>query len=176
MPALEVAHPAAAARLEERLFERALQACPQALSIVDMRRPEQPLVYVNPAFERLTGYPRAEALGRNCRFLRAGSADGVAIQRIRRALRNGERLMITMRNARKDGAEFITELSLEPLFDGDGALTHFVGLHSDAGEREGRQDEPQASEPRLGQALPGASWAVDIDGAGALLCAAVVLG
>ena len=138
------------------LFEHAMEACPQAMSIVDMRLADQPLVYVNQAFELLTGYPRAEVLGRNCRFMRGDVVEQGSIRRIRAALQQGERLMVTVRNFRKDGSAYLNELFLEPILDRSGTVTHFVGLQNDVSERDRRQGEAHAATPlREGQALPG---------------------
>lgn len=138
------------------LFEQAMEACPQALSIVDMQLADQPLVYVNRAFELLTGYARAEVLGRNCRFLRGAAVDPGSARRIRAALQQGERMMVTVCNARKDGSEFLNELFLEPIVGASGAVTHFVGLQNDVSERDRRQGEAHAAtQLRESQALPG---------------------
>lgn len=122
----------------DRLFERAFEACPQAMSIVDMRQADQPLVFVNHAFELLTGYTRGEVLGRNCRFLNFNPADSAVRQRMRHVLRAGERLMVVLPNRRKDGREFRNELLLEPIRDEIGTVTHYVAVQSDLDQRERR--------------------------------------
>lgn len=123
------------------LLARALEACPQSVSIVDVRDPEQPLVWVNHAFELLTGYPRAEVVGRNCRLMQSGNADLETRRRIRDAVRRGERVMVTLNNVRKDGSRFVNALSLEPLYDDAGALTHYVGLQTDVSEHDRRRTD-----------------------------------
>ena len=156
MHALAIASHPQTSRLDLRLFERALEASPYAFSIVDMQRANQPLVYVNHAFELLTGYSRAEVLGRNCRFLQRGGVDAGSVERIRSALRDGERVMVTLRNKRKDGGEFLNELFLEPIFDDSGTLTHYVGLQSDVSERDRRQGDAYCGTAlRRGHRLPG---------------------
>ena len=148
-------HPATKA-LDLRLFERALEASPQAFSIVDMQQADQPLVYVNHAFELLTGYTRAEVLGRNCRFMRHSHGDADSVERIRSALRDGERVMVTLRNTRKGGGEFMNELFLEPIHNDAGTLTHFVGLQSDVSERDRRRGDAQSGAAlRRSRRLPG---------------------
>ena len=72
--------------LRQGLLAHAMEACPQAVSIVDMQLADQPLVYVNRAFELLTGYQRAEVLGRNCRFLQSDVIDQTSALRIRTAV------------------------------------------------------------------------------------------
>ena len=138
----------------ERLFELALEACPQAISLVDVRHPEQPLVYVNHAFELLTGYPRAEVLGRNCRLLQ-GVVDPDVNRRMREAIDEGDRAVVTVLNLRKDGSCFTNELFLEPIRNGEGSVTHFVGLQTDVSERDRRLSASQGSvAARRTHALP----------------------
>ncbi len=78
-----------------------------------------PLLYVNRAFERLTGYGRHEAIGRDCRYLQGDERDQPEVARIRAAFKAGEPLDVTLRNYRKDGSPFWNSLSLRPIA-GDG--------------------------------------------------------
>lgn len=151
MPQLAVVPAVALPAVSSTLLAQALEVCPQAVSIVDMRDPAQPLVWVNHAFELLTGYRRSEVLGRNCRFLQGRDADLDQRRRIREALRAGERVMVTLVNVRKDGSRFANSLSLEPLHDEDGELTHYVGLQIDVSEHERRRtDHPDGAGWRRG--------------------------
>lgn len=153
MPELAVVPAASRPFIPGALLARALEACPQAVSIVDVRDPEQPLVWVNHAFELLTGYPRAEVVGRNCRLMQSGNADLETRRRIRDAVRSGERVMVTLNNVRKDGSRFVNALSLEPLYDDAGALTHYVGLQTDVSEHDRRRTD-QRSGAGLRQGVP----------------------
>ena len=74
----------------DALLRDALSATTSGVTIADMRRPDQPLVYVNAAFEELAGFPQAEVLGRNCRFLQSPDTDPAAVARIRAAIDRGE--------------------------------------------------------------------------------------
>jgi PAS domain S-box-containing protein len=111
--------------------ERAVVAAGMAFTITDPRRPDDPLVFVNPSFERTTGYSRDEALGRNCRFLQGPDTDPADVQRIRDALKAEQPVTVTLLNYRKDGSAFWNELSLSPVYDAAGLLTHFVGIQAD---------------------------------------------
>ncbi|MDE2368527.1 MAG: EAL domain-containing protein [Burkholderiales bacterium] len=152
-----LAPPALPGGVEDGLYELALEACPQALTLVDVRDPLQPLVYVNQAFELLTGYPRAEALGRNCDFLQGPATNAVAARRLRQAIEGGERAMVTLQSYRKDGSAFAGELLLEPIGDHRGTVTHFVGLLADVSERDRRRGDgaaaPRRRDPRRGRAM-----------------------
>ncbi|WP_025109426.1 PAS domain-containing protein [Pseudomonas sp. H1h] len=89
------------------------------------------LIYVNPAFERLTGYTSEEILYQDCRFLQAGDRDQASLTRIREVLRNGGSCRETLRNYRKDGAPFWNELSLSTVKNADDGMTYFVGVQKD---------------------------------------------
>ncbi|OMQ14208.1 hypothetical protein A7K94_0218220, partial [Modestobacter sp. VKM Ac-2676] len=73
----------------EALLQRALAAVDTGVTVVDLRLPDQPLVYVNPAFARLAGFPAEEVLGRNCRFLQSPDTDPASLARVRAAIAGG---------------------------------------------------------------------------------------
>ncbi len=130
-------------RAEEalRLRERALESASQGIIITDAGRPDHPVIYANPAFERLTGYPRAEVLGRNGRFLQGAGTDPAAVAELRRAVREGRPCSVELLNYRKDGTPFWNALSLAPVRDAGGRLTHFVGVHTDVTERRRLEEQ-----------------------------------
>jgi PAS domain S-box-containing protein len=99
--------------------------------VADMRLRGHPIVQVNPAFETITGYAAAEAIGKNCRYLQGSDRLQPEIDEIRTALAEGRACSVTLRNYRRDGTLFRNALRLEPLRDDDGNLTHFVGLIRD---------------------------------------------
>ncbi len=135
-----------AARLETeealRLRDRAVEVSVNPVLIVSALDPIMPLVYVNRAFERVTGYSRVEAMGRNCRFLQGTDRDQPELDKIRRATterRDGQALL---RNYRKDGSLFWNMLHISPVRDPRTDLvTHFVGVQYDITELKGYQDE-----------------------------------
>ncbi|MGG7672973.1 PAS domain-containing protein [Pseudomonas sp. WC2] len=89
------------------------------------------LIYVNPAFERLTGYSSEEILYQDCRFLQAGDRDQPSLARIREVLRSNGSCRETLRNYRKDGTPFWNELSLSTVKNADDGLTYIVGVQKD---------------------------------------------
>jgi len=115
--------------------DRAILAAGVSFTISDPRQPDCPLVYVNPAFERTTGYRWQDAVGRNCRFLQSPDTDPAAVQQVRDLLREQAHGVVTMLNLRKDGTPFWNELTLAPVYDRAGELTHFVGIQSDVTPR-----------------------------------------
>jgi len=93
------------------------------------------VVYVNPAFCRLTGYEPNELLGKNLRLLQGEDRDQQELDTLREALRHGEAARVLLRNQRKDGTVFVNDMQIYPLKDGDGKVTHFVGYHREGGTR-----------------------------------------
>lgn len=132
-----------------RLLERAVTASTNAIVITDPNRPDDPLVYVNPAFERTTGYAAGEAVGRNCRFLQGEDRDQPALQELRAAIHEGRHCTVVLRNYRKDGTLFWNELSVYPVRDEEGRVMHFVGVQNDITERI--RTEEAFSEMRLAE-------------------------
>jgi PAS domain S-box-containing protein len=96
--------------------------------IVDARAHDHPIVFVTDAFLAMTGYPRDQVIGRNCRFLQGPDTCPRAIADIRAALRDGRALTRDIRNYRRDGTAFWNRLSIRPIRDADGRLHRFVGL------------------------------------------------
>jgi PAS domain S-box-containing protein len=109
----------------------AVENSSEGILIADMRGPGQPIVQVNPAFESITGYSAAEAIGKNCRYLQGSDRLQPQIAVIRRALAEGRPTSVTLRNYRSDGTMFRNALRLLPYRDEAGELTHFIGLIRD---------------------------------------------
>jgi len=118
-----------------RLLERAVTASTNSISITDPSRPDSPLVYVNPAFERTTGYAAEEVLGRNCRFLQGEDRDQPALGELRAAIREERHCTVVLRNYRKNGTLFYNELSVYPVRGENDRLMNFVGIQNDITER-----------------------------------------
>ena len=116
-------------------YRRLLESSPEGVALVDAQNPEHPVVYVNPGFESLTGYAAADLIGRNLRLLQGDDREQDARHRLREAMSRGEPCRVLLRNYRKDGTVFWNEMTVSPLLDVQGRLTHFAGHHRDAGER-----------------------------------------
>lgn len=117
--------------MENELFRRVIDQCADAVAVTDATVGDHPLVYVNPAFEALTGYSRDELLGRNCRFLQGEERDQPYRHVLRAALNRGEASLGLIENVRKDGSRFWNLIGLSPIRDGDGELTHYLGVMRD---------------------------------------------
>jgi len=132
-----------------------LDAAPEGIVICEARGGEQPLVYANPAFERLCGYAASELLGQDMRRLQGSDREQEGRAQLRLAIERGASARIVLRNYRKDGTQFWNEMLVEPVRDASGALTHFIGFHRDVGERERAVSERErASGVRAAVGLP----------------------
>ncbi|MGZ8288261.1 MAG: EAL domain-containing protein [Telluria sp.] len=114
-----------------RLRERALHATSNGLVITRCADGDNPIEYVNPAFERISGYTAAESLGRDSRFMAAAGLDEDERQRLRNAIRERLQVNVVFRNRRKNGEIFWNDLTITPVADGTGKVTHFIGVIND---------------------------------------------
>jgi PAS domain S-box-containing protein len=126
----------AAAPTGEALLHRALAATTSGVTIADMTRPDQPLIYVNGAFEALSGHPAEELLGRNCRFLQGKDTDPAAVGRIRSAVHDGREWRETLLNYRgQDRTPWWNEVYLAPVTDQRGRVVQYIGVQNDVTAR-----------------------------------------
>ncbi len=114
-----------------QVLSKILDSCVNGVSLADPDQEDMPLVYVNKAFETITGYTLAETVGRNCRFLQGKEHDQVEIVQLREALKNKKSVEVTLRNYRKNGELFYNHLVMSPLFDSNGNLLYFLGVQFD---------------------------------------------
>ena len=114
-----------------RLYERALHAASNGIVITGRDGDEHPIEYVNPAFERITGYTRDEVVGLDSRFMAAPGMDPDERAQVRSALRELRPIKVVLRNQRKNGELFWNDLSITPVHDEHGQATHFVGVIND---------------------------------------------
>ncbi len=123
------------ADLDDAVLRHAIESARDGITISDARQPGMPIVYVNPAFERMTGYHASDILGLNCRFLQADDRLQAEVAKVRRAIHSGGACVVTLRNYRRNGKLFYNELSLSPVRDRDGQLTHYIGIQKDVSRR-----------------------------------------
>ena len=153
-------------RAEEalRLRDRAIAASSNGIVITDPNQPDDPIIYVNPAFERMTGYSAQETLGRNCRFLQGTEREQPALEELRAALRDGHQCKVILRNYKKDGTLFWNELSISPVRDTEGKLVNFIGVQEDVTRRKRAEEELRQSEERFRSLVQYASDIITILG------------
>jgi PAS domain S-box-containing protein len=123
--------------------DRALRATDVSFVITDATRPGAPIVWVNEAFTRTTGYSMAEVLGRNPSLLHGPATDLAAAARIGAAVAAGRAATVTVLNYRRDGVPFWNQVSVSPVPDDRGVVTHWVGIQVDVTEQV-RHAEDQA--------------------------------
>ncbi len=117
-----------------------VEALPEGAVLTDARRPDHPVLYANPAFERITGYAGPELVGRSLRLLHRDATDQPGLKRLRDAVEAGLEGRAVVQNFRKNGEPFWMDVQVVPVRDAEGALTHWVSVHREA---EGR---PAAAE------------------------------
>ena len=125
----------------------------EGISIADARQTDFPLIYVNEGFVKLTGYSAEEAIAGNYRILQGTDTEQPDIDVMLAAMANGEGCSVTLRSYRKDGSMFWNELSISPMHNAQGELTHFIGIMKDMTNkgRPGQQPEtPIHTDPLIG--------------------------
>ncbi|MDF0602418.1 PAS domain-containing protein [Psychromarinibacter sp. C21-152] len=113
-----------------------LAESPISMVLTDPGIEDNPIVYVNRAFERVTGYSASAAVGRNCRFLQGAETDPEDVRRIQQALADKTETTVDILNYGADGAPFLNRLLLSPIYDRDGNLRHFLGIQKRLTETE----------------------------------------
>ena len=164
-------------------FSSAVRATRMPMLITDPSKPDNPIVFVNGAFSKLTGFDHDEILGRNCRFLQGPLTDRGEVDRLREAIVARVPIELELLNYRKDGTTFWNRLLVSPVFNDDGDLTYYFASQFDVTlERERlarlerdrtdlqsavarREAELIESEERLRFALKAGrmgSWSIDL--------------
>jgi diguanylate cyclase (GGDEF)-like protein/PAS domain S-box-containing protein len=127
---------------EQDLLQRALSATTNGVTIVDMLSADQELVYVNEAFERLTGLPREALLGRNCRFLQGPGTDPAAVRRMAEGIAQGTEVRETVLNHRgPERSPWWNEVHLAPVTDAEGRVVQYIGVQNDVTARVEAEQE-----------------------------------
>lgn len=117
------------------ILKQAVMDSRDGITISDNFIDDNPLIFVNPAFERMTGYSVEEITNINCRYLQKNDQEQPELEIVRSAVKNGEYCLVTLRNYRKDGTMFWNELSISPIHDENGIVTNFLGIQKDVTPR-----------------------------------------
>jgi len=126
-----------------QVLTQILDGSVNGITLSDPDQEDNPIVYANKAFEKITGYGREETVGRNCRFLQGQERDQPELQQIRDAIKNAQQVEVTLKNFRKNGELFYNRLSITPLFDKEGHVIYFLGVQYDVTEQIEAQQEIQ---------------------------------
>jgi len=137
--------------LKPELLLKAVNASNDGIVIAEQEGDDNILIYVNPAFERLTGYQRDDILYQDCRFLQAGDREQAGLKEIREAIQAGKPARVILRNYRKDGSLFWNELSVTPVYNDEDNLTYYIGIQKDVSEVVALRAEVEQLRKRVAQ-------------------------
>ncbi|GLQ78568.1 signal transduction histidine kinase [Mesorhizobium huakuii] len=134
-------------------FAAAIRATRMSMVITDPRRPDNPIVFANDAFLRLTGYERHEVLGKNCRFLQGPKTDKAAVAQIRTAIEDNADVSVDILNYRKDGSTFWNALYISPVSNDKGEVQFFFASQLDVSDRKRSEHRITADKDRFEKAV-----------------------
>ncbi|HEU0282900.1 MAG TPA: diguanylate cyclase [Gallionella sp.] len=134
------------------MLAQAIDQSHDGITIADAKKKGCPLIYANRGFEKLTGYTSDEIISNGYRILQGVDTGQPELDIIRTAVTKGEGCIVTLRNYRKDGSMFWNEISISPVHDADGHLTHYIGIQKDVTARTLLEQHPHQSDADL-QAL-----------------------
>ncbi|OUL32980.1 hypothetical protein BV372_17470 [Nostoc sp. T09] len=132
-----------------RLRDRAIAACSNGIIIADASIPNGPIIYVNSAYERMTGYCAVEVIGQSFCLFQNDQINQIELQELNAAMQAGKDCTVILRNYRKDGGVLYNELNISPVYDVAGTLTHYIGIQTDITERKQAETALVLSQQRL---------------------------
>ena len=132
------------------LLLKAMDNAQDGITISDATQTDNPLIYVNEGFLNMTGYHYDEVIGKNCRFLQGKNKDQSGVKQIRQALCKKEPIVVELLNYKKSGEPFWNSLSITPIVDENGMVTHFIGVQNDVSlQKEKEQIQKAIDEHKL---------------------------
>ena len=124
-----------------QILSKILDSSVNGITLADPDLEDMPLVYVNKAFENMTGYTKEEVVGKNCRFMQGKDRDQEARYKMQEAIKNEQSVEITFKNYRKNGELFFNRLEMSPLFDSNGKLLYYLGVQLDVTQQVHAEEE-----------------------------------
>ena len=137
--------------INAKLLQLVVDASSDGIVVAEQEGDDNILIYVNSAFERLSGYTSAEILYQDCRFLQADERDQPGLSAIRQALKNQQPCRQVIRNYRKDGSMFWNELSITPVFNAGDQLTYYIGIQKDVTDQVQAEERVKQLEVELAE-------------------------
>lgn len=138
-------------KLRNNLLLQLVENAQDGIVVAEKEGRDTILIYVNPAFERLTGYSSEDILYQDCRFLQGDDTDQESIQKIREAIIEQRPVRTVLKNYRKDGTVFWNELSVTPYYDELDDLTYYIGIQKDVTEKVELEQQLAAANQRIAQ-------------------------
>jgi len=123
------------------LKNKALKSASNGIVITDALKADNPIIYCNPAFKKLTGYTKEEILNNNCRFLQRDDRQQEGINKLKNAIKNDESCQVTLRNYKKNGTLFWNDLHITPIINNKGIVTNYIGILNDITNKKITEDE-----------------------------------
>ena len=139
-PTVKRAGPGAIDDSNSDVFFAAVETTRMPMVVTDPRQPDNPIIFANRAFTRMTGYPRAEIVGSNCRFLQGLETDPATVTAVRDAIREGREIAVEILNYRKDGSAFWNALFIAPVRSAEGEVVYFFASQLDVSHRRDIED------------------------------------
>ena len=124
-----------------QILSKILDSSVNGITLADPDLEDMPLVYVNKAFENMTGYTMEEVVGKNCRFMQGEDREQKERYEMQAAIKNKQPIEVTFRNYRKNGELFYNHLEMSPLFDSSGNLLYYLGVQLDVTQKIHAEDE-----------------------------------
>jgi PAS domain S-box-containing protein len=129
--------------LNRQVLEQIAIASAEGILVIEAGAPDSPVAYVNPAYERLSGYEATELVGRSWRMLEPSADDSEELTVLRSALGRGEACSVTLPDLRKDGATWMSRIRVQPIVNRRGELKQFLVFQAETAEAADRQSGPQ---------------------------------
>ncbi|KQR95670.1 PAS domain-containing sensor histidine kinase [Chryseobacterium sp. Leaf180] len=123
------------------IYLQALNSSNSGVIITDNLQPDNPIIYCNIAFEKISGYKHDEIIGHNCRFLQEQDRSQSERFILKEAISEGKECAVEIRNYRKNGELFWNELYISPVFNDQKEITHFIGVQNDVSKRKKAEAE-----------------------------------
>lgn len=113
------------------LLKRSLSSIPRGILITDCQQEDDPIIYANEFFLKMSGYDLEEVIGKNCRFMQGEETDPEALKKLAIAIKNREPVTVKMTNYRKNGDKFLNEFTICPVKDANANVTHCIALEKE---------------------------------------------
>ena len=122
------------------IFFAAVETTRMPMIVTDPHQPDNPIIFANRAFLRMTGYTTEELIGSNCRFLQGPDTDRDTVAEVREAIAEHREFATEILNYRKDGSSFWNALFVSPVFNRQGDLVYFFGSQLDVSRRRDAEE------------------------------------